>query len=74
VAAEVHGGRFLARGGTIDVLEGDWSPRRLAMIEFPDKAAAVRWYHSAEYQKAKKERLGAARFRCIVTEGVERPA
>lgn len=71
VAAAKHGGRFLARGGSIDVLEGDWRPQRIAMIEFPDRAAAIRWYHSAEYQEAKKKRLGAAEFRCVVTEGLE---
>src|SRR5688572_3476416 len=71
LAAAKHGGRFIARGGSIDVLEGDWRPTRLAMIEFPDRAAARRWYDSKEYQAARTERLGAAKFRCVVTEGVE---
>ena len=30
-----YGGRFLARGGQIENLEGDWSPRRVVIIEFP---------------------------------------
>ena len=35
-----HGGRFIARGGPHDVLEGEWNPKRLVIIEFPDMAAA----------------------------------
>ena len=35
-----HGGRFIARGGPHEVLEGDWNPLRLVVIEFPDMDAA----------------------------------
>jgi uncharacterized protein (DUF1330 family) len=28
-------GRYLVRGGAVDVLEGDWRPRRLIIVEFP---------------------------------------
>ena len=40
---EACGGRFLVRGGASDVAEGDWRPRRLVIIEFPDAAALRRW-------------------------------
>ena len=40
---EQYGGRFIVRGGRLDVLEGDWAPKRLVVLEFPsaDQAKAV---------------------------------
>ncbi len=64
------GGRFLARGGAIEVLEGTWRPRRLVVIEFPDRAAARRWYASEEYRAARQLREGAADFRAVLVEGL----
>ena len=34
-ALEAAGARYLARGGAHKVHEGDWSPRRIVIIEFP---------------------------------------
>jgi uncharacterized protein (DUF1330 family) len=65
-----HGGRYLARGGTLDVLEGDWAPPRVVLIEFDDMDAARRWYDSPEYGEAKRRREGAADVRLVLTEGV----
>jgi uncharacterized protein (DUF1330 family) len=67
---EANGGRFLARGGEHTVLEGDWNPKRLVIIEFDDLAAARRWYESPEYQEAKALREGAAHLRVVAVEGV----
>jgi uncharacterized protein (DUF1330 family) len=64
------GGRFLARGGRVEVLEGTWAPTRLVVIEFPDAAAARRWHASPQYQAARRLREGAADFRCVLVEGV----
>jgi uncharacterized protein (DUF1330 family) len=65
------GGRFLVRGGELAVLEGDWQPPRIVVLEFEDLAAAKRWYESEAYQAAKKLRAGAARFRAIAVQGVD---
>ena len=51
-----YGGRYLARGGAIDVVEGDWSPHGIVIVEFPDREAAARWYASPEYAPALKIR------------------
>ena len=67
---EAHGGRFVARGGEHTVLEGDWQPKRLVVIEFDDLAAARRWFESPEYQEAKKLRAGAATLRVVAVQGV----
>jgi uncharacterized protein (DUF1330 family) len=70
-AVAAGGGRFVVRGGEIDVLEGDWEPSRLVVLEFPDIAAARRWYDSEVYDEAKKLRAGAARLRMVAVQGVE---
>jgi len=69
-AIAAGGGRFLVRGGELVVLEGDWQPTRLVVLEFEDLAAAKRWYESEVYQEAKKLREGAARLRVVAVQGV----
>jgi uncharacterized protein (DUF1330 family) len=70
-AIAAGGGRFLVRGGELAVLEGDWQPPRLVVLEFEDLAAARRWYESEVYQEAKKLRTGAASFRAVAVQGVD---
>ncbi|HEY7102893.1 MAG TPA: DUF1330 domain-containing protein [Mycobacteriales bacterium] len=70
-AVQAGGGRFLARGGEMAVLEGDWQPSRLVVLEFDDLAAARDWYESEVYQQAKKLRDGAARLRMVAIQGVD---
>jgi uncharacterized protein (DUF1330 family) len=67
------GGQFLARGGELDVLEGDWHPSRVVVLEFPDLAAARRWYDSADYQEARRLREGAAELRMVAVQGRDEP-
>lgn len=65
-----YGGRFLARGGRIELLEGDREPKRLVIIEFPDMAQARAWLDSPEYAPARALRQKASRSNIIVVEGV----
>ena len=69
-AIAAGGGRFLVRGGELTVLEGDWQPSRLVVVEFEDLAAAERWYESEAYQAAKKLREGAVRMRMVAVQGI----
>jgi uncharacterized protein (DUF1330 family) len=69
-AVAAHGGRFLARGGELAVLEGDWHPTRLVVLEFEDLDAAKRFYASPVYQEAKRLREGAANLNMVAVEGV----
>lgn len=69
-AIAAGGGRFLVRGGELVVLEGDWQPSRLVMLEFEDLAAAQRWYESEAYRGAKKLREGAAHLRMVAVQGI----
>jgi uncharacterized protein (DUF1330 family) len=70
-AIAAGGGRFLVRGGELAVLEGDWNPPRLVLLEFEDLETAKRWYESEAYQAAKKLREGAAGFRAVAVQGVD---
>ena len=65
-----HGGRYLVRGGRSEVLDGDWTPRRLVVLEFDSFDQAKAWRESPEYAEAKAVREGAARSNMVVVEGV----
>ncbi|MGK9171137.1 DUF1330 domain-containing protein [Inquilinus limosus] len=67
---ERFGGRYLARGGKHEVLEGDWEPHRLVVLEFPDVASLKAWYDSAEYAPIKAIRQGASQCRLIMLKGI----
>jgi uncharacterized protein (DUF1330 family) len=69
-AVAAGGGRYIARGGELAVLEGDWAPTRLVLLEFEDLEAAKRFYDSPEYQAARKLREGAATLSMVAVEGI----
>jgi uncharacterized protein (DUF1330 family) len=72
-AVHAGSGRFVARGGELAVLEGDWEPSRLVILEFPDLDAVKRWYDSPEYIEARKLREGAANLRMVAVQGLDDP-
>ena len=65
-----HGGRYLVRGGAIDVVEGSWRPERIVIVEFPDMARARAWYRSPEYAAALDVRDQALSRNLVFVEGV----
>jgi uncharacterized protein (DUF1330 family) len=67
---EQHGGRYIARGGAVEKLDGDWNASRVVIIEFPSMDAARKWYNCMEYQDALKVRLANSKGRVILTEGL----
>ena len=64
-----HGGRFVVRGGELEVLEGEWPTTRMVVIEFPDLAAARGWYESDEYAPLKALRRQASDTNLVIVEG-----
>jgi uncharacterized protein (DUF1330 family) len=64
-----YGGRFIVRGGEVAPLEGDWQAGRVVVIEFPDMAAAKRFYQSPEYRQIIGFRQRAATSRIILVDG-----
>ena len=67
---EKYGGRYLARGGAVEVLTGSWAPTRAVIVEFPDMAALKRFWDSPEYQTLREIREGSTRGNLIAVEGV----
>ena len=70
IAVEAHNAEFCVRGGTVDVLEGDWTPDRVVVLKFPSVEQAKAYYHSVEYTAAVQARQGASVMRMVVAEGI----
>ena len=47
---EAFGGQFLARGGEVSYQEGEPLGEIHVIVEFPDRAAAIAWEESEQYQ------------------------
>lgn len=62
-------GKFVVRGGNTETLEGDWTPQRLVVLEFPSTALAKAWWSSEEYAPAKALRQRTASTKMILVEG-----
>ncbi len=66
----LYGGRYLARGGKNEVLEGTWQPKRLVILEFATSEKAKAWLNSPEYTPIKSLRHRYARSNMVLLEGV----
>jgi uncharacterized protein (DUF1330 family) len=64
------GGRYLVRGGAVELLEGESPPHRLALLEFSNMARLKAFYQSAEYQALVAIRKHSPRSTFIAIEGV----
>jgi uncharacterized protein (DUF1330 family) len=64
-----YGGRYLARGGTMSILEGTWDSCRFVILEFSDAARARAWWDSKEYAPAKALRQATAQTDMVLLEG-----
>jgi uncharacterized protein (DUF1330 family) len=65
-----YGGRYIARGGATEVLEGSWSPKRCVLIEFPSMAQLKAWWDSPEYRPLRAIRERTARSNVVATQGL----
>jgi uncharacterized protein (DUF1330 family) len=64
-----YGGKYIVRGGKVEVLEGPWRPNRMVVIEFASFDEAKRWYRFPEYQAALQGRLRSAESKVIIVDG-----
>ena|SRR5690349_14534556 len=64
------GGRYLARGGRTEVLEGTWQPRRLVVLSFDSVERARAWWASDDYAAPKALRQSCSIGNMVVVEGV----
>jgi hypothetical protein len=53
------------------LLEGDWTPTRLVVLEFPTAGHATRWHDSDEYKPLKELRHTAADVDLVLVQGIE---
>ena len=65
-----YGGKYLARGGTAEALEGNWNPKRVVILEFESLARAKEWLNCSEYAPARSIRHKSAKTNMIVVEGL----
>ncbi len=68
-AISKYGGKYIARGGEKEVLEGDWNPERVVILEFENINNAKKWIDSPEYKVARKLRHKYASSNVIVVQG-----
>jgi uncharacterized protein (DUF1330 family) len=66
----LYGGKYIARGGKNETLEGDWQAKRLVILEFADVEQAKKWLNSEEYAPARALRHKYAKTNMVVVEGV----
>jgi uncharacterized protein (DUF1330 family) len=67
---EAYGGRFLVRGGEAEVLEGDWQPSRIVVLEFDSPEQARAWYESEEYREPMALRQRTSKGSLVLVPGV----
>ena len=65
-----YGGRYVVRSGNSEVVEGNWSPKRLVVLEFPSMERLKTWYHSPEFAPLIQLRFGSANTYVVLVEGV----
>lgn len=63
-------GEYLARGGQVKVVSGDWNPARIIIVKFPSMDKFNAWWSSPEYQAVSPLREKSAKTNAIVVEGV----
>ena len=66
-----YGGEYLVRGGAVTVQEGDWEPKRVVVLRFPDRSAAQAFFDGPDYAPVKAIRFQSARSRTIIVDGVD---
>jgi uncharacterized protein (DUF1330 family) len=65
-----YGGKYVVRGGKVESLEGGWSPKRIAVVEFPSMEQALKFYRSPEYAPLIAIRQKASRGKLVIVEGI----
>ena len=65
-----YGGKIVVLGGESIIREGEWTPKRIVIAEFPSYEIAKDWSNSEEYQKAIELRKKGAKTNAIIVNGV----
>ncbi len=65
-----NGGRYIVRGGPVEVLEGSRPPGRIVILEFPSREQARRWWDCESYRTAKAIRHATASTEMVLVDGI----
>jgi uncharacterized protein (DUF1330 family) len=65
-----YGGQYLSRPGTVQHLEGGWTPERFVLLQFESVEALTMWWESPEYRPLRELRERSARSHIILSDGV----
>jgi uncharacterized protein (DUF1330 family) len=68
-----YGGKYIVRGGKTEVLEGDWQPKRIVILEFASMEQAKEWLNCEEYREPRQMRHRTAKTNMLLVEGLEQP-
>jgi uncharacterized protein (DUF1330 family) len=66
-----HGGEYLVRGGSVEVIEGNWRPSRLVLLRFPDRQAVRALFDDPEYAPLKALRHEVAKTSIVAVDGLD---
>ncbi len=64
-----QGGKYLSRGSNITPISGDWTPKRMILIEFPSMESVQNCFNSTQYREIAPLREKATLSRAIIIEG-----
>jgi uncharacterized protein (DUF1330 family) len=67
---EKYGGKYIVRGGKAEVLEGEWIPKRIVVLQFESTDRAKQWLNCEEYREPRKMRHRTAKTNMILVEGI----
>ena len=67
---ERHGGKFVARGGKLEIVLGDWTPKRVAILQFDNLDQVHSWLQSPEYTALDDIRSRSSNINMVVVEGL----
>ena len=66
---EKHGGKYIARGGELEHVEGKWAPKSMVIVRFPNMITLRKWYNSDDYQNIIKFRTDNSCGNVVFVEG-----
>ena len=69
-SVQKYGGKYLVRGGKSEVLEGEWQPKRIVVLEFESPKRAKEWLNCEEYREPRRMRHRTASTNMILVEGM----
>lgn len=64
-----YGGRLLVSEETPEPLEGEWDGRKLVLLAFESRDAALTWANSPEYRKIAEDRIAGSDAIVVLAEG-----